>query len=122
MRLDPGQRIGVGALHRRTHSRIAAVHVVATDQVEDASHSELLIDLLVRGHEHELAADIAQIDRISRQHVHEGGPEVTATAQADDHDRTTRGGGRARQRGLERRRGGEEQTAVGLKDDDLVGG
>ena len=77
-------------------------------------------ELLVGGHQHELALDGLQIPGVVREHIHERASEVASAPQAENHHGVRRLTGYIWQFLLEHSSGGEEQAAIRLEDHDLV--
>ena len=66
-------------------------------------------------------ATIARASSVPPEDLDEGRADVAAFSEAQDHDGVSGRGCHRGQRGFEDRSGGEEQAAVGLEHDDLVG-
>jgi hypothetical protein len=100
---------------------VAAIEAVGTESVRNAGDRELLKNPIIAGYYDQPASDSAETVGITLENVHERRAQIGVAAQSQNDDGVARRLIDFRQCLIEYRRRREEEAAVRLKYDDLVG-
>jgi hypothetical protein len=118
---DPRLGVGMGPSGRLADERGTPVDVLGTDRVLGNRQPDLAGDPIAVRHDGQPAVDVAQRPCVLAEHVEHRGSRIVGATEAQDDDGVARSGRHRRQLIPKRLRRGEEDGAVGLQDDDLIG-